>query len=359
MAKYLYSVLTGKPLTHIADENAAFGKQVTVSGSLDQSKYGASNLVDGNPLTVWKALGFPATATIDLGSVQIVDQFRLDFGNTFGVGYDFKIEAAKNQDAWSTVLDYTARTDTASVYLESTDSIQVQFIRLTITGAAHPKGDTINVAEFKVLKANGGAHAPVIRIKKTGVSGKNIKFSVSMVMPKGSEGAGMLLRYNNTTKVSYAFRGYKIGNPPAYTEYIKTGDQNKYYASSFFNGIETLCDTVIVNTALTDVKQDDNPGIPSHIKLNSCFPNPFNPVTMISYSITPDNSGNMGTAKFMPVLLKVFNSLGQEVATLVNKEQGPGEYKVQFDAGKLPSGTYFCRLQAGDLMQVQKMVLMK
>jgi hypothetical protein len=51
--------------------------------------------------------------------------------------------------------------------------------------------------------------------------------------------------------------------------------------------------------------------------------------------------------------------LGREVTTLVNQEQAPGEYTVQFDASRIPSGTYFFELRAGDFRAVKKMVLLK
>jgi hypothetical protein len=59
------------------------------------------------------------------------------------------------------------------------------------------------------------------------------------------------------------------------------------------------------------------------------------------------------------VSLQVFNSLGQKIATLVNKEQIPGNYSVQFNANKLPSGIYFYTLRAGNFIRTRKMILLK
>jgi hypothetical protein len=59
------------------------------------------------------------------------------------------------------------------------------------------------------------------------------------------------------------------------------------------------------------------------------------------------------------VSLQVFNSLGQKVAVLVNKEQVPGNYTVQFNAKNLPSGVYFYTLRAGNFVATKKMILMK
>jgi len=79
------------------------------------------------------------------------------------------------------------------------------------------------------------------------------------------------------------------------------------------------------------------------------YPNPFNPATTISYSISAHSLVN----------LKIFNTLGQEIATLVNEEKAPGIYQVEFDAGNLSSGIYLYKIQAGDFVQARKMILIK
>jgi Secretion system C-terminal sorting domain len=96
------------------------------------------------------------------------------------------------------------------------------------------------------------------------------------------------------------------------------------------------------------VKQIPN-SVPTKFSLSQNYPNPFNPTTKINYSITTNDL----------VTLKVFNILGQEVATLVNQEQKPGAYTVDFDASKLASGVYMYKLQSGNTTLTKKMVLLK
>ncbi|MDP3683984.1 MAG: T9SS type A sorting domain-containing protein, partial [Ignavibacteria bacterium] len=93
-----------------------------------------------------------------------------------------------------------------------------------------------------------------------------------------------------------------------------------------------------------DVKQ------PVEFALNQNYPNPFNPVTKIKYQI-PDRGSF--------VTLKVYDILGNEVATLVNEEKEPGYYEVEFNSKNLSSGTYFYRLSAGKFVQMKKMLLLK
>ena len=58
-------------------------------------------------------------------------------------------------------------------------------------------------------------------------------------------------------------------------------------------------------------------------------------------------------------MLKVYDLLGREVATLVNEEKAPGEYSVEFRVQSLPSGVYFYRLTAGSFSETKKMILLK
>jgi hypothetical protein len=99
--------------------------------------------------------------------------------------------------------------------------------------------------------------------------------------------------------------------------------------------------------AATDVKE--NISAVNDFKLNQNYPNPFNPSTLISYQLPV--SGH--------VELKVYDLLGREVASLVNKEQSAGNYQVNFNAAGLTSGMYIYRLQAGDKVESRKMQLLR
>ncbi len=103
--------------------------------------------------------------------------------------------------------------------------------------------------------------------------------------------------------------------------------------------------------------------IPSQYMLFQNYPNPFNPTTKIKYSI-PSSDLKMGhldkSEQVAPsVQLIVYDILGREVATLVNKNQQPGNYEVEFNASNLASGVYFYKLKAGNYSSVKKMILLK
>ncbi len=97
---------------------------------------------------------------------------------------------------------------------------------------------------------------------------------------------------------------------------------------------------------------------PEKFELFQNYPNPFNPTTAISYSLSP-NPSPLGRGVWVRVTLKIYDMLGREVETLVNEEKEAGNYSVKFDAGNLPSGIYFYKLQAGNFSEVKKMMLLK
>jgi hypothetical protein len=86
---------------------------------------------------------------------------------------------------------------------------------------------------------------------------------------------------------------------------------------------------------------------PGKAVLSQNYPNPFNPVTTIHYELSAN----------VFVSLKVYNLLGQEVATLVHAEQRPGIYDVRMDGQELASGVYLYRLYAGEFTQTRRLVL--
>lgn len=89
--------------------------------------------------------------------------------------------------------------------------------------------------------------------------------------------------------------------------------------------------------------------VPLKFSLGQNYPNPFNPSTSIQYAI----------ASRQFVTLKVYDVLGNEIATLVNEEKPAGNYDVEFNASHMASGIYYYQLRAGEFVETKKMILMK
>ena len=100
---------------------------------------------------------------------------------------------------------------------------------------------------------------------------------------------------------------------------------------------------------IVSVASGKGQNVPDAIHLAQNYPNPFNPATTIAYAV-PERSH---------VTLTVYNALGERVEELVNCELEAGSHEVLFDAKGLASGVYLYRLQAGDLMQTRRLLLLK
>ena len=98
-----------------------------------------------------------------------------------------------------------------------------------------------------------------------------------------------------------------------------------------------------------ELHEGGSTNLPTHFSLEQNYPNPFNPTTNFEFRI----------ANFGSVSLKVFNLLGQEVATLVSEERSAGNYSVQWDASALPSGLYFYQLESGAFIDTKKLILLR
>jgi hypothetical protein len=118
-------------------------------------------------------------------------------------------------------------------------------------------------------------------------------------------------------------------------------------------GINVTYNTNSVTITITSPLAIDDPrgdtSIPASYSLEQNYPNPFNPSTTIRFQIPHSEF----------VTLKVYDLTGREVAVLVNGQKPAGSYRIEFDAGKLASGMYFYRLNAGEFQQIRKMVLLR
>jgi hypothetical protein len=106
---------------------------------------------------------------------------------------------------------------------------------------------------------------------------------------------------------------------------------------------------IVGNTFLPTSVGNDHTVIPRNYALEQNYPNPFNPSTTIRYQLPTRST----------VLLKVYDMLGREVATLDDGIKEAGDYTVSFDASHLTSGLYFYRLDAGNFSSTKKMIFLK
>jgi hypothetical protein len=149
-----------------------------------------------------------------------------------------------------------------------------------------------------------------------------------------SANAGIFLLASDTTEAG-------IGG------YITQFDSLPYTVSR--GGISSLGSFGVGKFGHITVDVSETKVLPSVFSLNQNYPNPFNPATSISFFVPKDGH----------VSLKVFDILGKEIATIVDRNMESGEHHYEWNASDYASGIYFYRITAGDFVQTKKMMLLK
>ncbi len=157
------------------------------------------------------------------------------------------------------------------------------------------------------------------------------------------------VNFTNTRFLDERYPSISRWNPPGYIYLTWQEDTSPGSAA-----VTDLADTTrnrqvfyklpIVPTSVGSVEP-----VANSFKLSQNYPNPFNPATKIDYTV----------AQAGPVSIRVYNTLGQQVATLLNEHLSPGNYQVAFDGSNLTSGVYIYTMKAGAFTESRRMVLIK
>jgi len=121
----------------------------------------------------------------------------------------------------------------------------------------------------------------------------------------------------------------------------------KFKNDTLFNSVQYNRNIAYDSIYITEVKQITLK--PEQFKLYNAYPNPFNPSTTIKYEIPKESN----------VTLKIFDTLGREVATILNAEKKAGQHEVEWNAKDYASGIYFYQIRAGKFVSTKKMLLIK
>lgn len=184
--------------------------------------------------------------------------------------------------------------------------------------------------------SGGGCHTFQDGLVQASVNGLDVQVTVvgasGVVAGELVDGSGTVVTYiNNTNSNPFTLTATNPGN---------------YIVNAGKSG-PLRWDSASVNIVITGVS--GNSSNPTSFMLYNNYPNPFNPTTIIKYSI-PE-------ASFTSLI--IYNELGKEVSTLINETKSAGTYEVEFNASNLSSGVYYYKLQAGSFTETKKMILAK
>jgi len=314
------------------------------------------------------------TTLIDSATGGINDTMKTFRGLTNGTAYYFRIlevDSQGLQGGWSKeavaipdpfVDSLTTGWNIVSVPFLVPDYRKTVILPLAATDAymytggafvprdtlANGYGYWVRLESSRFLSLNGTPlHQDTISV----VEGWNIIGSITTPVPaaqiaSGSEGM--------ETSPFFGYDGvYRISDTiqPGKGYWVKTNQAGTLILASSPGAAQRI--RIIPTNELPPAPPGVKTGIaadkPRQFVLAQNFPNPFNPTTTIGYEV-PEKQR---------VKLAVYNVLGQLVATLVDEERSAGRYSVTWDAGRLPSGVYFYRMEAGSFTETKKMAVVK
>lgn len=262
-----------------------------------------------------KTIGIPSTALklLSIGAYVTKTQWTDIDGQTWGQGGNPVLQSRATFSSMGPTRDGRIKPDISApgeVIVSSLSSF------LTIGGNGTPRAHIVQ----------GGKHQ---KMQGTSMASPHVTGVVALMLER-NRGLDYQGVYNlltaNTKKDSY------------------TGQtQNNNFGFGKLDALKTVQNTPV------GTGTEDGEELITDFKLLQNYPNPFNPETVISYSL-PKTSN---------VILKVFDLLGNEIITPVDREQSPGSYSITINGDKLTSGVYFYRITAGDFIATKKMVLMK
>jgi hypothetical protein len=209
--------------------------------------------------------------------------------------------------------------------------------RIALTWSPNPKESVNGFVGYRVYRATGridSTYRMIYQCGGTKPSDPNVKFDASKTYAFNDVTAIRgISYYYYITSFGNAFLGDAATRTPAAPAGLES---NLFYTKTYDPA----------TTVLVGIKNES--AIPTKFSLDQNYPNPFNPSTNISYSLP----------RPVEVSLKIFNALGQEVASIVNERKEVGYYQVTWNAN-VPSGIYFYRLRAGEFLETKKMILLR
>ena len=302
----------------------AFGDSVTVVSS----SVSGVNLV----LQLWEPLTYKAAyesvVTIPAPSLPVDKVLRMVYCwnlDTTGRSSDWTF----NYSSASTGKFYSARIGTMDKRVEEVTGDQAIWFKewkpITSPG-------TVAAPESIIVRTENGGGRTWRSVANTG--GYIFQISMTLGYLRNSQFSGMSF---DTSQIYWGVE-YMLGTQPAPDTFAVM--RSKRFVMDVVTG------TMV---SVTGVEDRGSEGVATGYALAQNYPNPFNPTTTIGFSI---KNSEFST-------LKVYDLLGREVAVLANERMAAGVHEVMFDAAGLAGGVYFYRLQAGDFVQTNRLILLK
>jgi len=222
------------------------------------------------------------------------------------------------------------------------------FIIISIDSASSKGFD-----EMDILSPPGDFEEAKISIFNNSLN-NSYKRLIKETRPKIGEGEDFNIKVKNLLKEKLILTAERNGEINNYEIYLLDKQYHRFFNLKKENNIfikpsSNEKDYQIIIGSMKYIAQKENDNFPNYYTLSQNYPNPFNPATTIEYAVPIKGI----------VTIKVYDIMGREVKTLLNKEITPGYYQIEFNAKGFPSGIYFYRMQAGNFIDTKKILLLK
>ncbi len=259
---------------------------------------------------------------------------------------DFEQWADGEPDGWFTNNDFTTTITPSTENHSGNYSVKGEVIVTSVLG--------VDIPIFPFLQSFTGITESARYTTLTGYYkfvSRNDSIYIRIQMLKNGQIIGygdLTIQNEQSSFVKFQVNINYYNNDLPDTSIITVGLEDLPGTGGDYNGSYFLLDDLAFSNVATGVEQQKgiNPNI---FYLGQNYPNPFNPITTISFDLPVQSH----------VTLKVYNLLGQEIATLKNEVKPAGSYKETFNASSLSSGIYIYKLSAGKFNSSKKMILIK
>ncbi|MFH1194776.1 MAG: T9SS type A sorting domain-containing protein [bacterium] len=308
--------------------NMGAGTYVLTTADNTASKLAVQNTFSYNVFGTYTGKGYELTNT--LGTVaQVYAHVKIEISNTSqssGLAFDATVVDFDQQQYYYTTpgSDATAKYNPVNVGSGLNQLLPVELTSFSANNSG--RNVVLNWSTATEVNNHGFEVERVVNLQ--GLTDINNSSNLG-----GFESIGFVEGYGNSNSTKdYSFTDKSINGGGKFSYRLKQIDTDGSYSYS---------GTVEVTV------------IPNQFELSQNYPNPFNPTTTIKYSIPA------GVETPYMASLRVYDILGNEVATLVNEQEEPGYYEVEWNASQFASGVYIFRLMAGNFIDTKKMILLR
>jgi hypothetical protein len=241
-----------------------------------------------------------------------------------------------DEPSFATLVLSVTTSDTAKNFLNVTTEGQKYYWRVEAINIGGP-GPWSDVWNFTIIIA-----PTTLKLQKSGSN------EITLTWKDHSDVEdGYVIERKKSPETSFAVLDTLKGSGEAYVDTtVEQGQTYTYRIKAYKDSAESLYSN---EASLTLVGIQEKEEIPTKYSMSQNYPNPFNPTTKIKFALPK------------PALTKItiYDLLGREIQTLINKKIEAGYHEINFDVHNLPGGVYFYKIQSGDFIQSKKMIIMK